>query len=242
MSRHALVVDDNEFLVRTLSDILRLAGWDVTATTSGSAAVKEVMARDFDVVLMDIRMPGINGVDAFRAMRAERPGLHVVLMSAYTAPELIAEAEREGVDSVMSKPVNPAALLERLERLRREERAVLIVDTDAQFLRTLSDVLEEEGYATVVADDLAHATRLLEERRPVAVLLHLHLGQADPGTAVRAVHEAAPRAPLIIYSGRPGAESEVRALVPEQWVHRYLQKPFATARVADVLRGLRDSA
>lgn len=242
MSRRALVVDDNEFLVRTLSDILRLSGWEVTPASSGSAAVKEVMAHEYDVVLMDIKMPGINGVDAFRAMRAVRPGLHVVLMSAYTAPELIAEAEREGVVGVMSKPVNPMALLEHLERLHREERAVLIVDADVTFLRTLSDLLEREGYATVVADDLAHATRLLEDRRPIAILLHLHLGQRSPDETVRAMHEANPRAPLIVYSGRPGAEREVSSLVPSEWIHRYLQKPFGTARVADVLRGLRDSA
>lgn len=242
MTRRALVVDDNEFLVRTLSDILRLAGWDVTPAASGSAAVKRVMDEDYDVVLMDIKMPGINGVDAFRAMRAVRPDLRVVLMSAYTAPELIAEAEREGVLSVMTKPVNPPALLEHLDRLHREHRAVVIVDNDAAFLHTLSDLLEREGYATVVADDLAHATRLLEERRPVAILLHLHLGRASPREAVTAMHEANPRAPLIIYSGRPGAEQEVRESIPEQWIHRYLQKPFATARVADVLRGLRDSA
>lgn len=242
MTRHALVVDDNEFLVRTLSDILRLAGWEVTPAVSGSAAVKEVMARDFDVVLMDIKMPGINGVDAFRAMRTVRPDLHVVLMSAYTAPELIEEAEREGVQGVMSKPVNPTALFELLERLHREERAVLIIDTDAAFLRTLSDLLGGEGYTTAVADDLAHATRLLEERRPIAILLHLHLGRQSPREAVTAVHQANPSAPLIVYSGRPDAEREMRAIVPEHWIHRYLQKPFATARVADVLRGLRDSA
>jgi two-component system response regulator HydG len=242
MTRHALVVDDNALLVRTLTDILRLAGWEVTPAASGNAAVDEVQARDFDVVLMDIKMPGVNGVEAFRAMRAIRPDLRVVLMSAYTAPELIAEAEREGVARVMSKPVNPSTLLALLEEGRTVKRPVLVIDTDAAFLRTLSDLLQAEGYPTVLADSLGHATALLAERRPVAVLLHLHLGSISASDAIATVHRARPEATLIVYSGQPDAGREIAMTVPEGWVHAYLQKPFETATVSDVLKEIRGGA
>jgi two-component system response regulator HydG len=242
MTRHALVVDDNAMLARTLSDILRLDGWEVTVVTTGAEAVRRVMDRDFDVVLMDIKMPGINGVDAFRAMRMVRPRLRVVLMSAYTAPDLIADAERDGLDLFLPKPVDPRALLALLERGHREDRSVLVVDGDAAFLRTLSDVLRQEGYETVVADGVTHATRLLADHRPVAVLLHLHLPDATAREALHRLHEASPRAPLIVYSGRPEAERETREAAPGDAVHRFLPKPFAGGRVAELLRGLRDSA
>ncbi|HVH40505.1 MAG TPA: response regulator [Gemmatimonadaceae bacterium] len=240
MTRHALVVDDNALLVRTLCDILRLAGWEVTPATSGDSAVHAVEARDFDVVLMDIKMPGVNGVEAFRAMRSLRPGLRVVLMSAYAAPDLVAAAEREGVASVMSKPVDPRVLLALLDEQGDGQRPVLIIDTDAAFLTTLSGVLRTNGYETVVADNLLHATRLLEEQRPLAVLLHLHLGGVGPRDAVTAVHSANPESALIVYSGCDGAEHELDSTVPEGWVHTYLQKPFPPDKVTQVLKELRD--
>lgn len=239
MTRHALVVDDNALLVRTLCDILRLSGWEVTPATSGDSAVHAVEARDFDVVLMDIKMPGVNGVEAFRAMRSIRPGLRVVLMSAYAAPDLVAAAEREGVASVMSKPVDPRVLLALLDE-GAEPRPVLIIDTDAAFLNTLSGVLRASGYETVVADNLLHATHLLEEQRPLAVLLHLHLAGVGPRDAVSAVHSANPESALIVYSGCAGAEDELESNVPEGWVHAYIQKPFLPDKVTQVLKELRE--
>lgn len=240
MSRHALVVDDNAFLVRTLSDILRLAGWDVTPAETGSKAVEFVAERDYDVVLMDIKMPGVDGVEAFRRMRQLRPDVRVILMSAYTAPDLVAAAEDEGVLRVMSKPVDPGALLSMLEAGPTTARPVLIVDTDKAFLRTLSDVLTTEGHETVLAHGLAHAMRVLAERKPVAVLLHLHLGNVSAYEAITAVHAACSGAALIVYSGRPGANREVADLVPADWLHAYLQKPFETANVAAVLKDLHE--
>jgi DNA-binding NtrC family response regulator len=191
---------------------------------------------------MDIKMPGVNGVEAFRAMRAIRPDLRVVLMSAYTAPDLIAEAEREGVARVLSKPVNPAALLQMLEQGGKSLHPVLIIDTDATYLRTLSDLLLREGYPTVLADGLEHATRLLSEQRPAVVLLHLHLGSVSAREAVTTVHRARPEAALIVYSGRPELGREVAETVPEGWVHAYLEKPFEPSKVTRMLSELHGSA
>lgn len=240
MSRHALVVDDNHLLVRTLSDILRLAGWDVTPASSGSEAVECVAAREYDVVLMDIRMPGVNGVDAFRAMRDLRPRVRVILMSAYTAPDLIAAAENEGALRVLSKPVDPRTLLSLLEPGADSARPVLIVDSDAAFLRSFSDLLVSEGHETVVAQDLVHATQLLTGCRPIAVLLHLHLGSVSAREAVSTVHRACPDTALIIYSGHPEARRELAEQVPTEWLHAFLQKPFETVNVSTVLKDLHD--
>jgi CheY-like chemotaxis protein len=97
MTRRVLVVDDDRMMAQTLSEIFQLKGWEVATAFDGLAAVKATAADDFDVVLMDIKMPGMDGVAAFRAMKAAKPHLKVVLMTAFAAQELIAEAEREGV-------------------------------------------------------------------------------------------------------------------------------------------------
>lgn len=112
MRGHALVVDDDRMLARTLGEILELEGWRVQVATSGVEAVNVAARDDFDVVLMDIRMPGMDGVDAFKAMKASRPDIRVILMTAYTAEERIGEAQREGVLRVLSKPVDVPSLLQ----------------------------------------------------------------------------------------------------------------------------------
>lgn len=111
MNMRALVVDDDELMARTLSDVLRYKGWNVTTAGSGGAAVNEVVRGDFDVVLMDYKMPGMDGVTAVKAMKQVRPRLSVVLMSGFLAPEVVDEAVRNGVRHVLAKPVNVGALL-----------------------------------------------------------------------------------------------------------------------------------
>src|SRR5262249_36910138 len=155
----------------------------------------------FDVVLMDIKMPGMNGVAAFKAMKAKRPSLRVILMTAYAAQDLIAEAEREGILRVLPKPIDLPALLSLLAGSFHDERPVLIVDHDAAFLRTLSDLLQVRGFPTVVAKSLAEANHHLSQKHPAAVLLHMNLTAAH-GEAISALHSVHPGVSMILYSGQ----------------------------------------
>src|SRR5882672_6105771 len=135
--RRILIVDDEKQMVKTLGDIVRLHGWESDGAFSGEAAVECVRKQDYSVVLMDVRMAGITGVEALKAMKAVRPGIRVILMTAYTATEILAEAEREGALRILSKPVALEGLLVVLEQATKESRCVLVVDDDAAFLRTL---------------------------------------------------------------------------------------------------------
>jgi DNA-binding NtrC family response regulator len=238
MKPRALVVDDDRSMVKTLSDVLRLKGWEVASAYSGDAAVEVAKSGYFDVVLMDVKMPGMDGVAAFKAMKRIRPNIRVVLMTAYAAQDRLQEAEREGVVRVLPKPVDIAALLELLAASLSHRQPVLLVDKDADFLMTLSDVLESRGFAVAVTDKLDHAKTLMAERRPLAVLLHVSAGDAATREAVAAMHHASPTVAVILYSD-PGAAEEIQHSVPSGWVHAYLQKPFAVEQVTGVLDAIR---
>ena len=238
--RRALIVDDDRAMVRTLSDVLELKGWEVRGAYSGAAAVEADAREPFDVVLMDVKMPGMDGVDAFKAIKKARPGTRVVLMTAYAARDRILEAEREGVMRVLPKPVDIGELLSLLGNALQQEQPVLLVDHDAAFLKTLSDVLRMRGIETIIAQNLDHATSLMAAQRPIAVLLHMHMNSTSPSEAVARVHEAGPDSALIVYSGRPHAAQEAALALPANWIHAYLQKPFDLDAVTGVLDEIRN--
>jgi CheY-like chemotaxis protein len=113
------VVDDDDAMVETLCDVLALHGWDPVRASDGAQAVQLVTAEQIDVVLMDIRMPKMNGVEALREIKRVRPATRVVLFTASAAQELLAGAERYGASHVLKKPVDAVELLSVLEGLRK---------------------------------------------------------------------------------------------------------------------------
>lgn len=233
-----LLVDDDRMMTRTLAEIFALQGWEVVQVHDGRDAVNAVAHTSFDIVLMDYKMPGLDGVSAYKAMKRARPDVRAVLMTAFASDSTLAEAEEAGVLRVMDKPVDIRALLAFLAGAQSRKRPVLLIDHDATFLRTLSEVLALRGFDTVVARDLPEAERLLRERQPAAVLLHMHLGHTPAREAVETIHEASPNAPLILYSGQPGADERINGDVPREMVAGYLQKPFAVDQVAGVLSAI----
>ncbi len=110
-----LVVDDEAGLRTTLAANLELDGFEVVEADSGAEALARASEQEFDVVVSDVRMPGMSGVDLFRRLRQVLPGVPVLLMTAFTVEHVIREALREGVHMVVPKPFD----VERLARLLR---------------------------------------------------------------------------------------------------------------------------
>ena len=116
MTARVLVVDDDRAMVRTLCDILRLRGWECDGAYSGEEAVTAVCGgTTYSSVLMDIKMPGMDGVEAFKTMKGCSPEVRVMLMTAHTSDDTRAEAEREGAYRVLTKPVDFGDLLALLK-------------------------------------------------------------------------------------------------------------------------------
>jgi two-component system sensor histidine kinase BarA len=114
MSPRILVVDDDRAMVKTLADIFRLRGWEVAAAHSGEEAVAVQRVQLFPHVLMDIKMPGIDGIAASRTIKEIAPSTHVILMTAHTAPEDLLSARTAGVATVLPKPIDLNSLFSML--------------------------------------------------------------------------------------------------------------------------------
>ena len=235
--RTILIVDDEVLMVKTLGDILRMRGWEVQGAHSGEDAVALLRGgAKVDVVLMDVRMGGMTGVDALRLIREEHPKLPVMLMTAYSTAELLADAERQGAVQILSKPVAVPGLIQILDSIT-DARRVLVVDDNPAYLTTVADILRAHGYAVLRAENLDDALKLLAEKEPGVVLLDLRLDSIDPQTSVLTIRRADPSVVLILYSGSEAAISESQSNGMASIAHATLRKPFAPAELLDVLEG-----
>jgi CheY-like chemotaxis protein len=122
---HALVVDDVLMNRDIAGSFLRAAGHEVTYAEGGREAVAAAASPDFDIVLMDIRMPGMDGLEATRRIRAlggERGQVPVVALTAHALIEQVEECRKAGMDGHLSKPFDQATLLAALLRATRPGR------------------------------------------------------------------------------------------------------------------------
>lgn len=107
-----LVVDDDPGMADTLIDILQANEYEVATAHSGDVAVRMVRRRAYDLVLMDIQMPGINGLQALTTMKAEGLARRVIMMTAHTRDDLVREAETRSGFPVLPKPLDLKRVLD----------------------------------------------------------------------------------------------------------------------------------
>ncbi len=113
-----LIVDDNENLCTTLSFILNRKGYDAISTNNGPEAIKLVTERPFDMILMDIKMPLMNGVEALKRIKFTRSDSVVVMITAYSVEELVQEALEEGAFSIIYKPLDIEKIVALVEEAK----------------------------------------------------------------------------------------------------------------------------
>lgn len=196
-----LVVDDDHRIVKTTCDILKIKGYEPIAAYSGEEGVEKVRRDAPDCVLMDIKMTGINGVEAMKRMKKIIPALPVVLVSAYATDDLMEEAKRAGAYAVLSKPLNFPMILSFLSLLRKEE-SILIVDDDPGFCKTLKDILTLRGFHIETESEPQRVMGHLENNYKLAiVLLDLKLGAVNGVEVLKDIRAKYPGKPVVLVTG-----------------------------------------
>lgn len=104
LSNKILIVDDQEGIRRLLSEICSMLGCQSLAAASGFEALQVIKNNKFKIALIDLKMPGLNGLDTLAMLQADDPQLKGVLMTGYDETDLREEALRKGACSVISKP------------------------------------------------------------------------------------------------------------------------------------------
>lgn len=232
-----LIVDDDPMMARTVRDILRLKGHEAETAHSGPEALEKVRREDYDCVLSDVKMPGLDGVELYRAIKARQPDLPVVLMTAYADDELVREGLNEGVIAILPKPLDLDLLLGFFASLRGK-RAVAIIDDDPQFCRTLGDILRAQGYTVRQITDPRAVAEQLEGNGQV-VLLDMKLGGLSGLDVLRQIKARRAGQPVLLMTGY---REEMAAMVDEALelsAYACFYKPFQIEGLLQALTEIR---
>jgi DNA-binding response OmpR family regulator len=180
-----LIIDDELTLRQTLARILQHAGFEVTTAENGGQGLDFLETTDFDLVYLDIRMPGLSGSDVLKLVHTRHPGIPVVLFTAQPDLSSAVEAVRSGATDYLVKPLKPDVIIERTQ-------AILAVREKEQRKREIQsqiEALQEELKGITGAETTTPAPRqnaVAGERylKRGALVLDLHARRLSIGEAI----------------------------------------------------------
>lgn len=233
-----LVVDDDRRMVKTICDILNINGYESTDVYSGHEALEKVKSGAPDCVLMDVKMPGVDGIEVLKMIKDISPDLPVLLMSAYATEEQAEEAKKYGAYTLLPKPLDLQMVLSFISLLRKEE-SILIVDDDPSFCKTLKDILQSRRYRVQTEADPEKVLGHMEENYKLVVMLDLKLGDTDGLEVLKAIRTKYPAKPVMLVTGHREEMTDSIKKGLQIGAYTCLYKPLEVEKLIGLVKEIR---
>lgn len=231
--RGILVVDDQAGMRLTLKGILTRKGFYVDVAESGEGAVDAVLKGDYRIVFMDIKMPGMSGVDAFIKIKESKPDIQVIMMTAHAVDEEINQAIREGVYAVVLKPFEVEEILQIIQDCLQKQKLALIVDDQAQDCEKIRSLLSDKGYKTVTIGVGESSLWEIRQRQFEMIFFNVELPDMDPINVLKQIKYVQPHSKVIILSR--GSDSLIQE-AKKIGIHSVLNKPLQPQALEESIR------
>jgi DNA-binding response OmpR family regulator len=123
MGRRILIADDEKHIRRILVSILERAGHEVTAVENAEDAFRHALNEEVDAVIMDLNMPGLNGIEGIRSIRMVKAELPILVLTGYTSDRICTEAAEAGANHCLFKPAKAQEIVDEINALLGEAPA-----------------------------------------------------------------------------------------------------------------------
>ncbi len=231
-----MVVDDLRSMRLTLGGILEDKGHRVVTVEDGYQAIEAVRQAHFDVIFMDIKMPGINGVQTFREVKKIDPKAAVIMMTAYSVEDLVKEAMEEGAYAIVHKPFDIEKVIAIIDELLHEKILILVVDDQFGDRETLKVILQQKGYRVATAKDGTEAIQMVKGGHYDVIFLDIRLPDMNGVETFERVKAIDPKAVVVMMTGYTEEELIKRAI--SQGAYTCVHKPFDMEKVIALVEGI----
>ena len=237
-----LVVDDDATLLNLLVDTLTAIGYCAEGVAGGMEALEALGENQYDLLITDIKMPGMDGIALSRKVRRAFPGLPILFITGVATPEIIGRASPDGF---LAKPFRinhieeliENTLKQRPETVARHIRKVMVVDDDQTFREMLADALRFDEYIPCAVSSGEEALRELERGEVDAVITDIKMPGMDGITLLKQIKEQYSDLPVILITAfMSDEEAEKHSL--ENLADGFLKKPFRVEKIVDLLNGI----
>lgn len=236
-----LVVDDEEDTCRNLTDILSDLGYRVDYACDGATALEMVRKTPYDVALLDLKMPGMDGLTLYRKVKQVRAGTVALLVTAYAGGTIAEEALAAGAWQVVPKPVDLPRLLHLVDAAV-DQPLVLVVDDDLDLCENLWQILRERGFRVGLAHDEAEASGQLRDTAFKVVLIDMRLQGGDGSDVFRLVRRTNPKCRTVLITGFRAEMDRLIERVLSEGADGVCYKPFHVPRLIEEVKRLAQAA
>lgn len=141
-STKVLLVDDEEDFIATLGQRLEARKLKVTTATSGEKALEIVAGKDFDVIVLDLAMPGMDGLEVLKRIKSDHPEAEIIMLTGHGTIETGVEAMKQGAEDFLEKPVDIQQLLVKIEEAKKKRVLVLQEKSKAE----IEKIIKSKGW------------------------------------------------------------------------------------------------
>jgi two-component system, NtrC family, response regulator HydG len=235
--RRILVVDDEADTCANLADILSELGFEVDTANDGPTALQLVRQHPYDIALLDLRMPGMDGVELYREIKHLRADTVAIIVTAYAEGDSAERAMVAGAWRTLSKPVDFPHLLNLMDEAL-DQPMVLIVDDDRDLCENLWEIFRQRGFRAGLAHGVQQAAGYVRDREYRVVLIDLKLPEGDGNQVFQLVRSTNPEARTIIITGHRGDMEVLVERIMQEGADAVCYKPFDVDTLLSTVRRL----
>jgi len=142
LTSNVLLVDDEEQFLDTLSQRLELRGIKVDTVTGGEEAMDKITAKKFDAIVLDLVMPGIDGMETLKRLKEKNPDIQIIMLTGKATVKKGIEAMKLGAEDFLEKPVDLNVLMEKIKKATHNK--MLLVEKSRQ--EEVKKILKKKGW------------------------------------------------------------------------------------------------
>ena len=220
-----LVIDDDKDLADSIAELLELRGYQTKIAYNGEAGVEMFRNGDFDVALIDVRMPGKTGVECLVEISQFNPNAQILMMTAFKDENVLRQINDSSALGIFNKPLDTTDLLETLRSIS-SSGVLLLVDDDPDSSDSLETFLTDRGYTVLVARTGVGALDIAAANGVDILLLDLRLPDIHGADVFFSLRHKGLEVPTIVITGFAEEEAKTISNMESEGGFKCFTKPF----------------